>query len=180
MARTQVRTSELENGGVTRDDLNSADTGKAVVKKLVQGTGISLSSSGADAGTGDVTVNATLTPSSTDTFTNKRVNPRVSTTASSSTPTPNADTDDFFTVTALAANATFGAPTGTPVNGQRLLIRILDNGTARTLAFNAAYRFSSDLAAPTTTILSKTLYLGFFYNSAASKWDCAAILNGFA
>jgi hypothetical protein len=85
----------------------------------------------------------------------------------------------MYTVTALAEAATFGAPTGTPTNGQGLIIRIKDNGTARALSFNAIYRFSSDLSAPTTTIISKTIYLGFIYNTADTKWDCVAYLNNF-
>lgn len=113
----------------------------------------------------------------TETFTNKRITPRISTTASSATPTPNGDTDDMYTVTALAANATFGAPTGTPVNGQKLLIRVKDNATPRTLAYNAIYRASTDLALPSTTAASKTLYMGFIYNSADTKWDLIAVLN---
>ena len=117
--------------------------------------------------------------SDTQTLTNKRITKRVGTTASSATPTPNSDTDDVYTVTALAAGATFGAPSGTPTNGQSLVIRIKDNGTARALDFNAAYRFSSDLAKPITTILGKTLYMGFMWNSTDSKWDCLAILNNF-
>lgn len=113
------------------------------------------------------------------TLTNKRITKRISTTADSATPTPNADTDDMYTVTALAQAATFGAPTGTPTNGQTLVIRILDNGTARALSWNAIYRASSDLPLPTTTVLSKTLYCGFMYNSAAVKWDLLAVLNNF-
>lgn len=115
----------------------------------------------------------------TQTFTNKRVTKRVGTTADSATPTPAADDVDMYTVTALAQAATFGAPTGTPTNGQPLLVRIKDNGTARALSFNAIYRFSTDMPAPTTTVLSKTLYLGFVYNSTDTKWDCVAILNNF-
>lgn len=118
--------------------------------------------------TSDATKNA-----ATATLTNKRINPRVRTTASSATPTPNADTDDMYTVTALAAGATFGAPSGTPVNGQSLVIRIKDNGTARTLAFNAIYR-AVGITLPTTTVISKTIYLGMFYNSADTKWDVVA------
>lgn len=114
------------------------------------------------------------TASSTTTFTNKRITPRVSTTASSSTPTPNADTDDMYTVTALAAGATFGAPTGTPVNGQALIIRIKDNGTARTLAYNAAYRALGTVL-PTTTVINKTIYLSMIYNSADSVWDVTGV-----
>lgn len=113
----------------------------------------------------------------TQTLTNKIITKRVNTVADSATPTPNADTTDMYTVTALAQSATFGAPTGTPTNGQGLIIRILDNGTARALDFNAAYRFSANLPKPTTTILSKTLYLGFIWNSASSTWDNIAQLN---
>lgn len=112
-----------------------------------------------------------------ETLTNKRITARVGTVASGATPTPAGDDVDIFTVTALAEAATFGAPTGTPTNGQKLIIRILDNGTARALAWNAIYRAGTDVALPTTTVLSKTLYCGFFYNSAASKWDLVAVTN---
>lgn len=98
---------------------------------------------------------------------------RVGTTASSATPTPNCDAHEVYTVTALAAGATFGAPTGTPVNGQKLIIRIKDNGTARALAYNAIYR-AMGAALPTSTVIGKTLYLGLIYNSADSKWDNVA------
>lgn len=105
---------------------------------------------------------------------------RVTSEASNATPTPNADTTDIHIITALAAGATFGAPTGTPTQGQQLIIRIKDNGTARTLAWNAIYRASSDLALPTTTVINQTLYCGFIYNSTDTKWDLLALLNNFA
>lgn len=101
------------------------------------------------------------------------------TVASSTTPTPNVDVTDIYTITALAGGATFGAPTGTPVNGQKLVVRIKDDGTARSLAFNAVYRASTDLALPTTTVLGKTMYLGFMWNSTDSKWDLLALLDNF-
>lgn len=100
-------------------------------------------------------------------------NPIVSTITSSATPTPTAG-EDHFTVTALAAGATFAAPTGTPTDGQILMIRIKDNGTARTLAFNAIYR-AIGVTLPTTTVISKTLYLRCVYNSADTKWDVLAV-----
>lgn len=56
MARTQVRTQQVEDGGIQRVDLNTTTPGSAVISKVVQGSGIQLSSSGIDAGTGDVTV----------------------------------------------------------------------------------------------------------------------------
>lgn len=96
---------------------------------------------------------------------------RETTVATSATPTPDADTTDFYSITALAAAATFGAPTGTPTDGQDLLIRVKDNGTARALTWNAIYRAAgADL--PTTTTISTELYIWLVYNAEATKWDC--------
>lgn len=100
------------------------------------------------------------------------------TTTSSSTPTPNADATNIYTVTALATNPTFGAPTGTPVDGQSLLIRIKDNGSPRTLGWNAIYRQGS-ISLPVTTVASETMYLQFIYNSADVKWDFIGYTDGF-
>lgn len=97
-----------------------------------------------------------------------------STDASTATPTPiGSSFQNFYTLTALATNATIAAPSGTPTNLNRLIIRIKDNGTARTLAYNAIYR-AVGITLPTTTTISKTIYLGCIYNSADSKWDVIA------
>lgn len=93
--------------------------------------------------------------------------------ASSATPTPNVDTTDEYVITALAVGATFGAPTGTLLNGKKLIIRIKDNGTSRSLAYNAIYR-AVGVTLPTATTINKTIYLGMIYNSADSKWDVVA------
>lgn len=113
------------------------------------------------------------------TLTNKRFVVRIGTEASSATSTPNIDLYDQWNVTALAASDAFAAPSGTPTDGQNLIVRIKDNGTARALTWDAIYRASSDLALPSTTVVNKTLYLGFKYNSAATKWDLIALLNNF-
>jgi hypothetical protein len=107
------------------------------------------------------------------------ITPRTTTVTDTATPAPSATTDDFYVITGLTQTATFAAPAGTPVNGQSLKIRIKDNGTARTLAWNAIYRASADLSLPTTTVANKTLYLGFVYNSTDSKWDLVARLGNF-
>lgn len=121
-----------------------------------------------------------LTTSSTETVTNKNlisstnIIEEITTTASSATPTPTGGSlKNFFTVTALAAGATFGAPSGTPVNGNTIIMRVKDNGTARTLAYNAIYR-AIGVTLPTTTVISKTMYFGMKYNSTDSKWDIIA------
>lgn len=123
------------------------------------------------------------TISSTSTFTNKtmiattNVVEEITTTASSATPTPTGGSlRNFFTVTALAANATFAAPSGTPVDGNYLTIRIKDNGTSRTLSWNAIYRVIGTTL-PTATTISKTIYVGCRYNSADTKWDVIAVAS---
>lgn len=112
---------------------------------------------------------------STSTLSN-RVNPRTNTVASHATPSINTDTTDEFTITALAAAITSMTTnlSGTPVNGQKLIIRIKDNGTARAIAWGASFA-SRGATLPTTTVLSKYLYCGFIFNSVANLWDCVAV-----
>lgn len=58
MAATQLSTRQIGDGTINRDDLNISTTGKAVATKIIAGTNISLSYTGVDSGTGDVTINA--------------------------------------------------------------------------------------------------------------------------
>lgn len=97
-----------------------------------------------------------------------------STDASTATPTPIGSNfnNDYF-LTALATNATLAAPSGTPANGNRLIIRIKDNGTSRTLAYNSIYR-AIGITLPTATTINKTIYLGMVYNGSDSRWDIVA------
>lgn len=77
-------------------------------------------------------------------------------------------------VTGLAQTLTINAPSGTPDNGQSLLFRIKDNGTARTLTWNAIYR-AIGITVPTTTTASKTMYVQAIYNATDSKWDVVSV-----
>jgi len=94
-------------------------------------------------------------------------------TTSSATITP-AYTDSQYNVTALAVSATFAAPSGTPVHGKKLLIRIKDNGTAQGLSWNAVYR-AVGVTLPTTTVAGKTMYVGMSYNGTDAKMDIFAV-----
>lgn len=58
MAQTTIRSAQILDTTVGRDDLNTATSGQAVVVKIIAGTNITLGSTGANAGTGDVTINA--------------------------------------------------------------------------------------------------------------------------
>lgn len=146
-------------------------TGGKTIKRAT-GTGVAIVTSGV-LSTKTNPTGAFVGDADAQTLTNKRIDPRVASTTSSSTPTPNVSTDDIYILTAQAAAATFGAPTGTPVQGTKLLIRIKDNGTARTLAWNAIYR-AVGVTLPTTTVISKTLYVGCVYNATDTLWDVIA------
>jgi hypothetical protein len=150
---------------------NTADTAKPVSTATQAALDAKLSTATA--------ASTYITASSTNTLTNKRVTERVTTVSDSATPTPNSDTDDMYIITGLTQTATFGAPTGTPTQGQKIMVRVKDNGTARTLAWNAIYRASSDLSLPTVTVAGNTMYLGFIYNSTDSKWDLLSRMNNF-
>jgi hypothetical protein len=59
MSITTVRGAQVLDGTIQRTDLDVLTVGQAVVAKLIQGTNVTLSSTGGDAGTGDVTVSST-------------------------------------------------------------------------------------------------------------------------
>lgn len=101
---------------------------------------------------------------------------RTNTVTSSATPSINVDTTDEFTITALGTAITSMSMnlSGAPVNGQHLIIRILDDGTARGIAWGASFA-SRGVALPTTTVISKYVYIGLIYNSTAVIWDCVAV-----
>jgi hypothetical protein len=114
-----------------------------------------------------------VTTGGTVTLTNKRITARVFAEASNGTITPALDSYDQHNVTAQAAAGSIAAPTGTPTAAQKFILRIKDNGTARALTWAGIYR-AMGVALPSTTVLSKTLYLGFIYNSTDTKWDLVA------
>jgi hypothetical protein len=82
--------------------------------------------------------------------------------------------NDLVKITAQAAGLTLANPTGTAVPGRGLAIRIKDNGTARSITYGANYR-AIGVTLPTTTVISKTLYLGLIYNADDTKWDVVAV-----
>jgi hypothetical protein len=105
---------------------------------------------------------------------NARLNPRVVSVASSATPTPAGDTTDSYVLTAQAAAAAFANPTGTPVDEQKLSIRIKATG-AYALTWGTLYQSSGVAALPATTVSGKTIRAGFIYDGTASKWTCVAV-----
>ena len=108
------------------------------------------------------------------------VQPRVTSNTSSATPTPNSDTTDLFELTAQTVTAAFQAPSGSPVDGQALILQVIDNATSRVLSFatGANGYATTSLAFPSQTTTSQQLNIGFQYSTANSlnKWVLLAVV----
>lgn len=119
----------------------------------------------------------TVDKTTTQTLTNKRVTQRVlALSAGSATPAINTDSYDVVKITAQSAAITSFTTnlTGTPVDGDKLRISVTDDGTGRALTFGSSFE-ASTVALPTTTIANARLDIGFFWNTATSKWRCVAV-----
>ena len=112
------------------------------------------------------------TISSTNTLTNKRITSRVVTTTDDATAVIDVDVTDEYELSAVA-NATTFSTTGTPTDGQKLIIRFKDAGAAKDLTWDSVF-VAIGVTAPTTTVAGKWHYVGCVYNSAASKWHILA------
>jgi hypothetical protein len=99
--------------------------------------------------------------------------PRVQSLSSAATVTPT-NLNDIVIIVAQSAALAFANPTGTWVEGQPLMIRIKDNGTARAITYDTNYR-AIGVTLPTITVISKTTYLGLIYNAADTKWDIIGV-----
>lgn len=111
---------------------------------------------------------------------------RVSSAASVTSPLAwNSDNYDQYAYTALANALTISADAGTPVDGQKAVFRIQDNGTARVLTFTGGVSKGFEPIGVTmtasgsdftyTTTINKKTYFGCIYNAADSRWDIVAI-----
>lgn len=106
---------------------------------------------------------------------------RVVSIADATSITLNANTTDLGVQlnTQSAGTLTINAPTGTPSDGQKIMLRIRTSNV-QTLSFNAIFQGSTDLSLPTSTSgSSKFDYMGFIYNSTSTKWQLLAKMFGF-
>jgi hypothetical protein len=157
---------------------NTAPSSGGTVTSITAGTGLT---GGTITSSGTIAIDSTVTTNSgTQTLTNKRVNPRaVAAGSTSGTLTPNGDTTDVFNAFGLTGAITVDTPSGTPVDGQRLMLRFEDNGTGRGITWtgtSGAYR-AVGVTLPTTTVASKVIYVGCVYNSTDIFWDAIAVAS---
>jgi hypothetical protein len=99
--------------------------------------------------------------------------PAIGTMTTGANITPTTSTAQY-NVTALAVASNVDAPAGTPLDGQKLTIRLLDNGTGQALTWNAIYQVIGTTL-PTTTVANKYVYVGCIFNAQVSKWDVVSV-----
>jgi len=169
--------------GVTLDGTETITGNKTFTGTNSFTTGVNTFASGKIKVTNLTVGSATITPPSStstlaslalaETFTNKRINPRVVSTTDDATAVIDSDITDIYQLTAVA-NATEFTVTGTPVAGQKLIVRLKDAGVAKNLTWTG---FTARGATPpAVTVANKTHYVGFIYNATAVTFDCVAAI----
>ena len=97
--------------------------------------------------------------------------PRIASSVTGGTVAPDADNTDIREITAQDQAIFFDTPSGTPVDGQKMIIQIKYSGTAGTISFTGSWT-AGGVALPTAGVTGKHLHLGFMYVTANSfnKW----------
>jgi hypothetical protein len=142
----------------------------------VAGSSPVLSTTGTDAD-----IDLTLTPKGAGRVNiTTSIKPKVNSAASVTSPLAwNSTSYDEYALTALANALTISADANTaPADGQRMMFRFKDNGTAQALTWTTgsarAFRVVGVML-PTATVANKLLYVGCIYNAADSRWDAIAV-----
>lgn len=122
--------------------------------------------------------NAVLT--GTGTLTNKRITKRVTTLGDGrvATITPPGDTADLYRVGAVNGinqAVTIAAPSGTPTDGDRLVLELKFDGTSRAVTWNSIYIAQSGLTLPNPVADTKWRRIEFEYDSTRAKWVAISI-----
>jgi hypothetical protein len=105
--------------------------------------------------------------------------PFVGSVAYSATVTPDCDSFDIVNVGTLTGNVALATPTGTPNDGQTLIIRFKQDATGgRTYSTSAGYQFGATYALLSwTTTANAVCEAEFRYNAATAKWMHVGFAN---
>jgi hypothetical protein len=98
----------------------------------------------------------------------------------STTVTTDCNLGDIFQLT-TTQNFTMANPTN-GVNGKKIIYKIKQDSTgSRVITWDTKFRGSSSISLPIlTTTASYVDYIGFIYDEAVDKWNCLAVVKGFA
>lgn len=105
--------------------------------------------------------------------------------AYAATITPQATDAEIFNIGTLTGNLTVNAPTALSTtaiyDGQRMTFRLTQDATGgRTITWNAAYAFGTDVtAAMIPTAAGAKCEISFRWNAADAKWRAVSIARGF-
>ncbi len=171
MARTEVRGEQIKDATVS---LTVDVTGTLPVSK--GGTGSTTLANAAvliGAGTGALGnvspgADGQVLRSNGTAWTSSLPKDRVTSIASAATQTPNADAFDQI-VYAVGENLTVNNPSGTPYEGQKLILRFRASGTF-TVGWGAIYASTANAALPTSFTGARGYSLVFLYDAASAKW----------
>lgn len=151
--------------------ITAATTGTLPVNR--GGTGATTLTSGnvlVGAGTSAVTTTKAapsgnfVGTSDVQTLSNKIIQKRTSSATTVTSPfTPNFNTAEVFYITLQGSNLTLNAPSNMSA-GDTIQIVLSDDGVARTLTFNASYKFAIGNTAPTTTSVPNKIELVVNYD----------------
>jgi len=173
----QIKAANFPSSAVDSEVVLFSGTGGKTVKRA-SATGLALVTSGV---LSTVTAPSGTVVGTTDTQTlsNKTITPRVSTVTDGAGAVINASLGEVFDWS-LGADRTAGTTTN-PVEGQKMVIRALASGGARTLTLPTAatgdFRFGSDITALTQIASGKTDYIGCIYRG--TRWDVVGYAKGY-
>lgn len=104
-----------------------------------------------------------------------RLKMRVLADTTQTTLTPDIDSYNVYELSAQATALTIANPTGTPNDGDVLVLRIKDSGTSRAITYGTDFTNISGLDSLTATTANKWHVIGAMYNEAVTKWQILSI-----
>lgn len=101
--------------------------------------------------------------------------------ASTVTPATPANAGELdLTIGTLTGALALANPTGTPAQGSKMTIWIVQDGTGRVITPGTAYAFGTDITLAMLPITANAKFgVKFAYNATDSKWRCVGLVRGF-
>lgn len=108
--------------------------------------------------------------------------PTIQTIAYAATITPvGSNIKSICNVAAMTGAMTIASPSGSPADGNELILRLIQDGTGgRVITWNAIFAFGTDITKTLIPLaISAKWEMKFIYNATDSTWRCVALVRGF-
>lgn len=100
--------------------------------------------------------------------------------AYAATITPNINLGTVINVGTITGAITIAAPTGTPVDGQEITFRFVQDGTGHAFTWNSVFVFSTESPSSNIVATASAKSEGDFrWNATDSKWRCVKTNHGY-